>query len=69
MNMGVAIYSFDILRLMLEYILGKDFFVKSFDSYSNILAVKTLIAQYCYHKTKEKPTQFQKLGLVKEFSD
>ena len=51
MNMGVAIYSFDILRLMLEYILGKDFFVKSFDSYSNILAVKTLIAQYCYHKT------------------
>ena len=50
MNMGVATYSFDILRLMLEYISGKYFFVKSFDSYSNILAVKTLIFQYRYHK-------------------
>ena len=48
--MGVATYSFDILRLMFEYILGKDFFVKSFDSYWNILVVKTLISQYCYHK-------------------
>ena len=45
-KIGVAKYYFDVLRLMLEYILGENYFFWSFDSYSNALAVKTLISQY-----------------------
>ena len=41
----------DGLRLMLEYILAKNIFVQSFDSYSNVLAVNTFISQYFHHKT------------------
>ena len=40
MEMGVAMYYLDALRLMLQ----------SFDSYSNVLAVKTFVSQYFYHK-------------------
>ena len=45
MKMGVATYSFDVLRLMLEYILGESSFVQPFDCYLNVLAVETLVSQ------------------------
>ena len=59
MKMNVTTYYFDVLRLMFEYILGKNSF------YSNVLAVNTFISQYFHHKTYKKPSQFQKLGVVK----
>ena len=46
MKTGVTTYYFDVLRLML---VGEIFFVQSFDSYSNVLAVMTLVSKYfCY---------------------
>ena len=51
MKMGVATYSFDVLRLMLEYILGESSFVQPFDCYLNVLAVETLVSQ-CFFTIK-----------------
>ena len=53
--MGVTTYYFDVLRLMLEYILGENYFCSvihmfSHDSYSNVLNVITLVSQYVCHK-------------------
>ena len=50
MKIGVTTCNFDVLRLMLEYLLGENSFVQSFDSNSNVLAVITLVSQYFFHK-------------------
>ena len=34
-----------------------------------LLAVSNFISQYFHHKTEKKPSQFQKLAVVKELSD
>ena len=65
MKMGVTSYYFDVLSPTVEYILGENSFVHSFDSYLNVLAVNTVISQYFYHKTYKKLSQFQKLGVVR----
>ena len=49
MKMGVVTYEFDVLRLMLNTFLEKIIFVQSLESYSNVLAVKTLISQHFCH--------------------
>ena len=47
MKMGVGTYYFDVLRLIFEYILEENSFCWALYSYSNALAAKTLISQYC----------------------
>ena len=68
MEIAVATYYFDTLRLMFEYIL-EIYIAQSIESYANVLVAKSLKSQYFYHKMSKKPSQFQKLGVVKELSD